>query len=395
MTERNTPQKPQGDNLRAIVFQVELEPIASSELPVSVAQVLPVGDVHVVDGRGDFRVSELSVVSILHYFGSTRTDLAFDYDHGMYYGDNMLAAGWGEKVWAIVPEEWVSRIKPFLSAYSEDRVDVMAGDESVQGVYVFTRWTAGAAEKIQSREYRYISPVVFFNYAGEAEYIWNAALVNAPAIDGMEPLAASRLPAARAIETETLTEAVEPAEMKGAENMKMETFAAVLDIDVDPTAEDFDAEAFSAKVEEALGGLKERAEQAEALAAENLQVKVERDEANEALAATVAERDALRKAQEQAESERRNLVLEAAISDGRLAASQREWAEGNWDAFEALLPTLTANPSGPPQGEEHAHGTQPDDLGDDDPSEKVIKAYAKEHSCSFTDAFIALGKLKK
>lgn len=59
------------------------------------------------------------------------------------------------------------------------------------GVYATdVEWTAAAKSAIESKEYRYISPVLTYNkQTGDVTGILMAALVNYPAIDGLEDLA--------------------------------------------------------------------------------------------------------------------------------------------------------------------------------------------------------------
>ena len=157
VSKKKIPSQPNQGDLRAVSFQVELHPIEKDQLPVSVVQVLPYGDVIIRDARENFVVSDISVLSILSHWGATSVDMAIDYDHGMYYGDNNTAAGWGEKMWAMVPQDAYDRIAPFVEQYG-DQVGLIASDkEEDWGIYLLVRWTEPAAELIRSREYRYIS----------------------------------------------------------------------------------------------------------------------------------------------------------------------------------------------------------------------------------------------
>jgi phage I-like protein len=425
--KRQVPEKPQAEGLSAIAFQVELNPVEKEALPVSVIQVLPLGEVQIRDSRSNFHVTELSVLSILGHFGMTSVDLAIDYDHGMYYGDNNEAAGWGEKVWAIVSPEAAERLEPFLSQF-DDRVALLTSeDEAEHGIYVFVRWTEAAAEKIAAREYRYISPVVFFSFTGEAEYLWNAALVNNPAIDGMDALAASALPPKRElveVDEDELSDsdldvtsgeaessaacqnqpddgtAAEPnsAEENSKEDiMDLKAFAASIRPDLDTEAEDFNAEVFMAEAAEEMTNLRERDEEHTALAAENEQVKADRDEAREALEATGKENVDLREQVAAFEAEGQKAQVEAAIADGRIAESQREWALANFPAFETLLETLGDEQKlGPPQGSAiDAKTEEPLEEGEEF-SVESIKAYQKENGLdTFEAAYIALRKASK
>lgn len=414
MRRDKVPKRPAGDNLRAVSLQVELNPIEKDALPVSVIQVLPLGEVQIRDSRENFYVTDVSVVSILSHFGEQSVDLMIDYDHGAYYGDNSVAAGWGEKMWAIVPNDLHDRVEPFIRKYG-DRVGlILSEDEADWGIYVFVRWTAEAAEKIEKREYRYVSPVVFFSYTGVAEYLWNAAIVNMPAIDGMDALAASMMPAERPEEIQE-DDVENPAESSAAgiappddgaagepispnpekeDDMSLKAFAAAFYPDVDTEAEDFSEETFTETFTAEFEALRETASQHEALAAEFEQVKAERDEVAANLETVTAERDALQAVADEAEDARRKANISAAIESGKLAESQRPWAEENYEAFESLLESLGDHPLGPPQGKT----VEVDEEGDDgldlqiDTRAEKIRAYADENEVSFRDAYVALSK---
>jgi hypothetical protein len=166
-------------------------------------------------------------------------------------------------------------------------------------------------------------------------------------------------------------------------------------LDVDTEAEDFDADAFESAFEESVESLKVKAEESEALAAQYESVNAELSEAKEALAVSTAALAEYTEKAENAEAAARESVIDAAIADGRLAGSQKDWAVENFDAFEALLPTLEETPSGPPQGktvdadkEEEALSTPNDRLAERD----RIRAYAEEKGITFDEAFVKLGQ---
>jgi phage I-like protein len=410
MNKRTNPERPSG-SMRAVRFQVELNPIEKDALPVSVVQVLPYGDVILRDSRENFVVSDISVLTILSHFGETTVDLAFDYDHGMYYGDNNDASGWGEKMWAVIPREAHDRIAPFLDAYG-DRVGLVASDEEEDwGIYVFVRWTEKAAEKIRAREYRYVSPVVFFSFTGEAEYLWNVAIVNNPAIDGMGALAASMMPVERNNEEQEQAESsaacsdnppdgtagapIAPKELQlEVSSMDFKAFASIIRPEVDTEDEGFDAETFVSDVVNEITELRERVNENAALAAEFEQVKADRDETREALGIAGAENAELRERVEAFEASSRESVVDRAIESGKLAKSQRDWAIANYPAFEQLLETLgDGQRLGPPQGGTVGETKNEGDLqpvtGLDVPT---IKSYAKENGLTFEAAYIQLKK---
>jgi hypothetical protein len=410
--KKENPTIPIDGNLRAVSLQVELDPISKEDLPISVIQVLPLNEVEIRDMRENFKVTELSVLSILSHFGTQSLDLAIDYDHGMWTGENPLAAGWGEKIWAVVPEEWHGRIEPFVSQYGERVGIATSEDEAMWGVYVFVRWTENAAELIRSREYRYVSPVIFFSYTGEANYLWNAAIVNNPAIDGMDALAAAAMPPSGGIIdnvvddlssaddgsapiAEEHSSTIEEERKGEAEMPNLKKLVDLFNLDVDTEAEDFDAEAFEVTFEESVEAMKVKANESEELAAQVEQVNSELSETKESLAEANEALATINEEKEKAEAEVRLSKIDAAIEAGQLAESQRDWAVKHFDSFEELLPTLEEDPQGPRQGktvdaekEEEALSTGSDRLAERD----RIAAYAKENDISFKEAFTKLGQ---
>ncbi len=140
----------------------ELEAICSVELPVGETpptwiKLMPVGDIHGRDGRRWYLDDPTTVIST----STTRaagTDLPIDFEHQTDYsaanGQPAPAAGW---------------IK-----------ELTARDA---GIWARVEWTARAADYIQKREYRYISPTFYHTKDGRVTLIARAALTNTPALE--------------------------------------------------------------------------------------------------------------------------------------------------------------------------------------------------------------------
>ncbi|MEO7691281.1 MAG: phage protease [Sphingomonas sp.] len=118
------------------------------------------------DGRGPYELRDLAHAEAV--IATTRrqqgsTDIAIDYDHQSVFavspaiGGTAVAAGW---------------IKP---------ANLVADDAGIWAENV--EWTAAATQRLDAREYRYISPYFGFAKDGALTRIINAALVNRPNLD--------------------------------------------------------------------------------------------------------------------------------------------------------------------------------------------------------------------
>jgi len=118
-------------------------------------QLLPAGEFSGYDGRGPYVLQDAQGVIDLTARNSIGRDLPVDYDHQSEFseknGKPAPAAGW---------------IKQF-----EARAD---------GIYGRIEWTDKALAAIQSKEFRYISPVFIHSRAGQIKRIVSAGLTNQP-----------------------------------------------------------------------------------------------------------------------------------------------------------------------------------------------------------------------
>jgi len=128
-----------------------------SALPSEV-QLIPAG-AHNTD-KGSFLLDATAAKAVLEAASAHKNDFVIDYEHQTLKDVEAPAAG------------WIRRL-------------VNKGE---QGIWGEVEWTARAQEYLKKREYRYLSPVFLADKAGRVARFLNAALTNAPAIDGMTPV---------------------------------------------------------------------------------------------------------------------------------------------------------------------------------------------------------------
>lgn len=131
------------------------------------AQLLPAGKFAARDGRPgpgkQWEVTDAQGLKLATALNATaaKTPIVIDYDHQTLHseknGQQALAAGWIKSV------EW------------------RAGT----GLFATVEWTAKAKGHIDAKEYLYISPVITYDEAGLVTGVLLAALVNYPALTGM------------------------------------------------------------------------------------------------------------------------------------------------------------------------------------------------------------------
>ena len=147
--------------------------------PNGAAQVLPAGKFAARDGRpGPGKFWQLSddqgaaLAASLNAIAA-QTPISIDYEHQTLLaptnGQPAPAAGW------MTSFEW------------------RAGE----GLFAQVRWTPRAQAYIEGDEYRYISPVILYDSAGNVTGLHNAALVSTPALLGMDAVEAALSAAAQ------------------------------------------------------------------------------------------------------------------------------------------------------------------------------------------------------
>ena len=123
-----------------------------------VISVLPLG--HVTSAKGEFNVDGESFSAMKAQIAQRGVDLVVDYEHQTLTGEQAPAAGWVKEL--------------FLSdGQIKARVE----------------WTDKAKAYLESREYRYLSPVITVRKAdNKATGLHSIALTNTPAIEHMEAI---------------------------------------------------------------------------------------------------------------------------------------------------------------------------------------------------------------
>ncbi|MCW5657442.1 MAG: hypothetical protein KIT60_07045 [Burkholderiaceae bacterium] len=136
------------------------------------AQLLPAGEFAARDGRPGpgkrWRVTDEQGRRIAATLSATAaiTPVVIDYEH-----QTLLAKSNGQ---AAPAAGWIRG----------------AAWRPGEGLFANVEWTAAAKARIDAGEYRYISPVITFDEDGTVTSVQLAALVNHPALLGMEPVVA-------------------------------------------------------------------------------------------------------------------------------------------------------------------------------------------------------------
>ncbi len=123
--------------------------------------LLPLGTRELVDGRPPILVDQQDLDRIIAAWKARGNDLVIDYEHQTLGGGQAPAAGWIKELQA--------------------RPD---------GLWARTEWTDKARQYLESREYRYFSPVLSMGGNGHPVAVENAALTNYPALTHLPPLVA-------------------------------------------------------------------------------------------------------------------------------------------------------------------------------------------------------------
>ncbi|HHF5472136.1 phage protease [Haemophilus influenzae] len=128
-------------------------------------QLLPYGKFRATDGRPRdveaWYVTDTNGADVVALANSQKNPLPIDYEHQILHsqqnGKEAPSAGWMEYLYF-----------------------------NPQGIFADVRWTDKAAEYIKNGEYRYISAVFAYDTNGYVRKIFHAALTNNPALDGMD-----------------------------------------------------------------------------------------------------------------------------------------------------------------------------------------------------------------
>lgn len=257
------------------------------------AHLLPVGPFRAEDGRPydceSWQLDAAIAANVIQRLRDRANDTLIDYEHqslrSEWNGQPVIAAGWFHDM------QW----------------------RDGKGLYAIgVDWTAAAKQRIADREYRYISAVFFYYSAtGEILDVVSVALTNTPAIDGLDSLDAGELA--------TLSKRFSLPELSpDPENTDMAT----------PQEELAALRVTHANTEKQLADL----------TANNKQLSTERDTLKTELAALTTERETLKteiaalKSEKEAAAlmvvkKEHEQLLQAALTNGRIAPALKPWAE--------------------------------------------------------------------
>ncbi|MBE7419837.1 MAG: hypothetical protein HS128_19195 [Ideonella sp.] len=264
------------------------------------AQLLPAGEFAARDGRPGpgkrWRISDEQGARIAASLNATAaaTPVVIDYEH-----QTLLARSNGQ---AAPAAGWIRS----------------AAWRAGEGLFATVEWTAAAKARIDAGEYRYISPVITYDEDGTVTGVQLAALVNHPALLGMEPVVAQ-------LATQFSQQKEEPHSMTllasliaalglAADATEATALAAVTALKAAPNKTKL-AEAMSTAL-----GLQADVDEAAALAAITA-IKGGGDDARTRLAALQAQLDTLQAAQVQRELD---TLLDDAIAQHKVTPAQRE-----------------------------------------------------------------------
>ncbi len=266
-------------------------------------KLTPAGNFKAKDGRpksvSSWWIDASNAQAVIAAAAAQADHLLIDYEHQTLYsrenGQPAPAAGWFKTL------EW----RPNDGLYATD-----------------VEWTDAAKAAIESREYRYISPVMAFNkQTGEIRSILMAGLVNHAAIDGLNDLAAAHFHFINP-EDPTVDKAL----------------LALLGLDESATDEDISG---------AITALKQKADQVDDLTQQVSALKSEPNTPDPAKFVPVTTMTALQEQvaalSTQLNTRERDELIETGIQDGKLLEAQRGWAETmDTEALKAFLETAPA-----------------------------------------------------
>lgn len=112
--------------------------------------------------QGRLLVDDEAMRRAVDHFEARGHDMVIDYEHQSEQGQVSPAAGWVKKL-----------------------------QSAADGLWAAVEWTKRAADFISNREYRYISPVIYFDSAARLCFLSSLAITNQPATLNPEPLVAS------------------------------------------------------------------------------------------------------------------------------------------------------------------------------------------------------------
>lgn len=314
--------------------------VKAGEAPATHFLLLRYGETqYTKDGKqAAFQFSENDAEKVIADFRQRGKDLVMDYDHATVKGGMAPASG------------WITNLT-----------------KEADGLFADVEWTEEAKQRLEKREYRYHSPVIYFGKDGHPRALHSVALTNHPAMHSYPALAADD------IDNPTTPNK----EKKMHETIKK--LAASLGVPVafadDGTTED---EAKTAQAVEAKLAELQTAKQAgdKFLADQNAKTfddvagKIAGMKSAEDYAKLEGELNAMKSAK----------LVEQAFTDGKLVEAQRKWAEDyaarNPEGFKAFCdaqPKVVPGPAATvPTGKPAATEDKPQTFSDED--KKILAA---------------------
>lgn len=318
-------------------------------------KLLPAGKFRAKDGRPEGLAGWVMNDASAHALLSASTDQTdkylIDYDHQTLHskvnGQQAPAAGWfAELAW-----------RPYDGLYAVD-----------------VEWTAAASAAIEAKEYRYISPVLRYNPAtGEVTGLLMAALVNYPALDGLNDLAAAHFILQP---TQALSMDIDELIEQARDLLNLPLLATDTDIlaEIDKLKTLIEKDIADDATETSGESLSVRLAQAQTIQAD-LSAQFQDPEQFVPVAVVAALQTELADLSALVKAENISKLINPALADGRLLPGQKDWAqklgESNFESLAAYLETA--------QPIAALLGTQTSGL---DPDETTAPAYKPLHGYS-------------
>jgi phage I-like protein len=151
------------DNLIYLAIQPFDDAAKAGEAPATHFLLLRYGQTEYTKGgkRAAFQFSENDAEKVIADFKQRGKDLVMDYDHATVTGGMAPASG------------WITNLT-----------------KEADGLFADVEWTEEAKQRLEKREYRYHSPVIYFGKDGHPRALHSVALTNHPAFHAYPALAA-------------------------------------------------------------------------------------------------------------------------------------------------------------------------------------------------------------
>jgi phage I-like protein len=328
------------ENLIYLAIQPFDDAAKAGEAPATHFLLLRYGQTeYTKDGKqAAFQFSENDAEKVIADFKQRGKDLVMDYDHATVKGGMAPASG------------WITNLT-----------------KEADGLFADVEWTDEAKQRLEKREYRYHSPVIYFGKDGHPRALHSVALTNHPAMHNYPAIAA-----------DDINNTPNPTKEKRM-NETIKKLAATLAVPVafadDGTTED---EAKTAQAIEAKLAELQTAKQT----ADNF-LKGQNANTFDDVAGKIA---GMKSAEDYAKIESELATLKAgglvakAFADGKLVEAQRKWAEDyaarNPEGFKAFCdnaPKVTPGPAATiPTGKPAATEDKPQTFSDED--KKILAA---------------------